>query len=40
MGDLFDKNLEQHLKAGAPLAERMRPKDFDNFFIIFLAKMN
>ncbi len=32
MDDLFDKNLEEHLRKRAPLAERMRPKDFEYFF--------
>ena len=32
MTDLFDKNLEEHLRKRAPLAERMRPKDFEYFF--------
>lgn len=32
MEDLFDKNLEEYLKKEAPLADRMRPSDFDSFF--------
>ncbi len=32
MQDLFDKNLEERLKKGAPLADKVRPVDFDNFF--------
>jgi len=32
MDDLFDKNFEENLRKGAPLAERMRPKDFEHFF--------
>ncbi len=32
MQDLFDKNFEEHLKKNAPLAERMRPCDFEQFF--------
>lgn len=32
MQDLFDKNLEKNLKKEAPLAERVRPEDFDGFF--------
>jgi len=32
MDDLFDKNFEENLRKGAPLAERMRPKDFEYFF--------
>jgi len=32
MDDLFDKNLEEYLRKGAPLAERMRPKGFEYFF--------
>ena len=32
MKDLFDENLEKYLKKGAPLADRIRPLDFDCFF--------
>jgi len=32
MVDLFDKNIEEHLKKQAPLADRMRPEDFEHFF--------
>ncbi len=32
MEDLFEKNFNKHLKQGAPLAERMRPRDFKDFF--------
>jgi len=32
MDDLFDKNLEEYLKKEAPLADRMRPSDFSDFF--------
>ena len=32
MKDLFDENLEEYLKKGAPLADRIRPLDFDCFF--------
>ena len=32
MKDLFDKNFEQNLKKGAPLADRMRPQDFEHFY--------
>lgn len=32
MSDLFDKNFDEYLKKEAPLAERMRPKDFRDFF--------
>jgi putative ATPase len=32
MEDLFDKKLKENLKKGAPLADRMRPEDFDEFF--------
>ncbi|MBU1045692.1 replication-associated recombination protein A [Patescibacteria group bacterium] len=32
MDDLFDKNLEDTLKKEAPLADRIRPEDFDYFF--------
>lgn len=32
MSDLFDKNLENNLKNQAPLADRIRPEDFDAFF--------
>ena len=31
MDDLFDKNLEEHLKTTAPLAVRMRPESFEHF---------
>ncbi len=30
--DLFDKSLEETMKEQGPLAERMRPQDFDAFF--------
>jgi len=30
--DLFDKNLKEHLSREAPLADRMRPKFFEDFF--------
>ncbi len=32
MKDLFDKNFEENLKKEAPLADRMRPKDFKHFY--------
>jgi len=32
MDDLFDKNLEDALRREAPLADRIRPEDFDCFF--------
>ncbi len=32
MKDLFDQNLEERLKQEAPLADRIRPEDFDGFF--------
>ncbi len=32
MQDLFDKNLEKNLKRQAPLADRMRPETFEEFF--------
>lgn len=32
MEDLFDKRLKERLEKGAPLADRMRPKDFSSFF--------
>lgn len=32
MNDLFDKNLEEHLKKDAPLADRVRPSGFEHFF--------
>ena len=32
MKDLFDDNLEENLKKEAPLAERMRPRDFEYFY--------
>ncbi|MBU3964626.1 replication-associated recombination protein A [Patescibacteria group bacterium] len=32
MDDLFDKNLEEALRKDAPLADRIRPEDFDYFF--------
>ena len=32
MQDLFDEQLEKNLKRQAPLADKMRPDDFDNFF--------
>ena len=32
MQDLFDENLEKQLLEKAPLADRMRPMDFDGFF--------
>jgi putative ATPase len=32
MEDLFDKNLEEYLKKEAPLADRIRPLNFDGFF--------
>ncbi len=32
MDDLFDKNLEDTLREEAPLADRIRPEDFDYFF--------
>ena len=32
MQDLFDKNLEKNLKRRAPLADRMRPETFEEFF--------
>jgi len=32
MQDLFDENLEKQLLKKAPLADRMRPSDFDGFF--------
>jgi len=32
MEDLFDKNLERNLKKEAPLAERMRPSSFKEFY--------
>ncbi|MCX6738089.1 MAG: replication-associated recombination protein A [Candidatus Parcubacteria bacterium] len=32
MDDLFDKNLEDTLRKEAPLADRIRPNDFDYFF--------
>jgi putative ATPase len=32
MEDLFDQNLEEHLRKGAPLSERMRSRDFTEFF--------
>ncbi|MCD6233096.1 replication-associated recombination protein A [bacterium] len=32
MADLFSKNLETYLSKNAPLAERMRPRDFDEFY--------
>jgi len=32
MQDLFDENLEKQLLKKAPLADRMRPGDFDGFF--------
>ena len=30
--DLFDKKLEENLEKEAPLADRIRPADFDNFY--------
>jgi len=32
MKDLFDKNLHEALKTQAPLADRIRPQDFQDFF--------
>ncbi len=32
MKDLFDEKLEEEIKKKAPLAEKMRPKDFDEFY--------
>ena len=32
MKDLFDKNLHEALKKQAPLADRIRPQDFQDFF--------
>ena len=32
MVGLFDENLEEYFKKGAPLADRMRPTDFGSFF--------
>jgi len=32
MKDLFDDNLEENLRKEAPLAERMRPRDFEYFY--------
>lgn len=32
MKDLFDKKLKETLDEEAPLADRMRPRDFDDFF--------
>jgi len=32
MKDLFDENLEERIKREAPLAEKMRPDDFSNFY--------
>lgn len=32
MADLFDKQLHEDLKRSAPLADRMRPEDFSDFF--------
>jgi len=32
MADLFDKQFEKNLKRIAPLADKMRPKNFDGFF--------
>jgi len=32
MSDLFDKQFEKNLKTMAPLADKMRPKDFKGFF--------
>lgn len=32
MKDLFDQSLEENLKREAPLADRMRPRDFEEFF--------
>jgi len=32
MEDLFDKNLDEHLRKEAPLADRIRPSGFDSFF--------
>jgi len=32
MEDLFDERIKQQIRDGAPLAERMRPEDFKNYF--------
>ncbi|PIU99033.1 AAA family ATPase [Candidatus Wolfebacteria bacterium CG03_land_8_20_14_0_80_36_15] len=32
MPDLFDKKFEENLKKNAPLADRIRPQDFNEFF--------
>ncbi len=32
MEDLFNKQFQKNLKKNAPLADRMRPQDFDGFF--------
>ena len=32
VSDLFDKNLEKNLRSQAPLADRVRPDDFNAFF--------
>ena len=32
MQDLFDEQFEENLRKQAPLADKMRPDDFDNFF--------
>ena len=32
MQDLFDKKFEENLKKQAPLADRIRPEDFEEFF--------
>lgn len=32
MKDLFDNNFEENLKKEAPLADRMRPRDFEYFY--------
>lgn len=32
MKDLFDKNFRENLKKEAPLADRVRPEDFDHFY--------
>ena len=34
MEDLFDKKFESNLEKEAPLAERMRPTNFDEFYVL------
>ena len=32
MTDLFEQNAKEHYRRHAPLADRLRPRDFDEFF--------